>query len=92
MHSLLLASLDVQLTECSSHSLLLPPAEENKTLTSKTVLSCSTQYHCKDQSRAVGVFGSYSICKEGEECVILNCDSNQMSVSENNYTHGNLSA
>lgn len=40
MHSLLLPSLDVQLTECSSLS--TPPVVENKMLTTKTVLSSNT--------------------------------------------------
>lgn len=64
MHSLLLASLDVQLTECSLHFLSppSPAAVENKTVTSETLLSCSTLYQCTDKIIAVGVLCYYYIC------------------------------
>lgn len=53
MHSLLLASLDVQLTECSSHSLPLLLPWKNKTLTSKSVFSCSSLHRCNEKITAV---------------------------------------
>ncbi len=70
MHSLLLASLDVQLTECSSH-FLPSPSSGTKTLASKTVQSCSTLYHCNDIIIAVKVFTNYYIYARKSATLLL---------------------